>query len=103
MLIGYYIMVDLLNKRHLHHLWTITRHIKPWYFLIIAVVSTVVCISALRVNNEHMIRLRNDVTTADKSDTNVTQALQALQAYVTTHMNTGLSTNTSAYPPIQLL
>src|ERR1039458_657337 len=91
-----------MNKHHLHHLWTRLRYIKPWYFLIIAIISAVTCIYALRANDEHMIKLRNAVYTADQNNTDVQQTLQNLQAYVTTHMNTNLSTNTSVYPPIQL-
>ena len=92
-----------MNKKQLHHLWTRVRHIKPWYFLIIAIVSTVVCVGALRANNEHMVKLRDAVYTADQSNTDVQGALQKLQAYVTSHMNTTLSAGNSAvYPPIQL-
>ena len=91
-----------MNKHRLRHLWTRLRYIKPWYFLIIAIISAVTCIYALRANDEHMIKLRNAVYAADQNSTDVQQALQNLQAYVTTHMNTNLSTNTSVYPPIQL-
>ncbi len=92
-----------MNKRRLHHLWTKIRWIKPGYFLILAVISTVVCFSALRANNEHMIQLRSAVYAADKNNGNVQGALQQLQAYVTTHMNTNLDTgNGTVYPPIQL-
>lgn len=92
-----------MNKRRLHHAWTYARHISPWYFLALAVLSTAVCLFALRANNEHMITLRNDVYAADKANGNVKGALQSLQAYVTTHMNTDLSAGQGAvYPPIQL-
>jgi hypothetical protein len=63
----------------------------------------VICIFALRANNEHMIKLRSAVYAADKNDGNVQGALAQLQAYVTTHMNTNLDTgNGTVYPPIQL-
>ena len=92
-----------MDKRKLHHFWTKIRAIKPWYFLILAVISTVVCVYALRGNNEHMITLRNAVYAADKDNGNTQKALQQLQAYVTTHMNTNLSAGPNAvYPPIQL-
>jgi hypothetical protein len=79
------------------------EHIKPVYFLYFAVLLSIICVVSLRDNNEHMIKLRNNVFTADKSDTNVTSSLQKLQAYVTHHMNTNLSAGTgSVYPPIQL-
>ena len=64
---------------------------------------TLICIFALRANNEHMIKLRSAVYAADKSNGNVESALEQLQAYVTTHMNTNLdSGNGTVYPPIQL-
>ena len=91
-----------MNKRRLHHIWTKLRLIKPWYFLGLALVSSVVCIFALRANNQHMLRLRDAVYTADRDNTNVQAALNNLQAYVTAHMNTNLNTGTSLYPPIQL-
>lgn len=91
-----------MNKRQLHHLGTKLRWIKPWYFLVLALITGTVCVMALRANNEHMAKLRQAVYTADQNNTNVQQALQNLQAYVTRHMNTNLSSNTSVYPPIQL-
>lgn len=86
----------------LHHLWTKTRHVKPVYFLTAAAVSGTVCVLTLRHNYLEMSRLRNDVYTADKNDTNVQQALQKLQVYVSAHMNTDLSTPNGPYPPVQL-
>ena len=43
-----------MNKRYLHHLWTKCRRIKPWYFLIVAIISTTSGVMALRANNQHM-------------------------------------------------
>jgi hypothetical protein len=92
-----------MNKRHLHHLWAKARWIKPWYFLVLAIISAVICVFALRANNQHMITLRDAVYTADKDNTDVQKPLKALQAYVTSHMNTDLNTGKSTvYPPIQL-
>lgn len=92
-----------MNKRYLHHLWTKFRVIKPWYFLAIAIISLVVCVFALRNNNQHMLELREAVFTADRDNTDVQKPLKELQAYVTSHMNTNLSTGPNpVYPPIQL-
>lgn len=92
-----------MDKRTLHHLWTKLRLLKPWYFLVLAVVSGVICIFALRANNEQMIKLRDAVYTADQNNGNTQAALQTLQAYVTAHMNTNLSAGPDpVYPPIQL-
>lgn len=92
-----------MDKRSLHHVSTKLRAVKPWYFLVLAVLSGVICIFALRANNEHMVQLRNALYNADKNNGNVQQALHDLQSYVTAHMNTELSTgNTTVYPPIQL-
>jgi len=92
-----------MDKRYLHHIWTKIRWIKPWYILVLLVITTSVSIYSLRQNNLQMVKLRNAVYTADKSNTNVSAALGALQAFVTTHMNTNLASGPNApYPPIQL-
>lgn len=91
-----------MNKKRLHHIWKKFRAVKPWYFLALAIVMTLICIFALRANNEHMATLRQDVYNADKNNGNVEQALKNLQSYVTSHMNTDLSGPNAPYPPIQL-
>jgi len=92
-----------MNKRRLHHFWTKIRWIKPVYIFIVAIICTIVSVGALRANNEHMITLRSAVYSADKNNGNTEAALQNLQAYVTSHMNTNLdSGNGTVYPPIQL-
>ena len=92
-----------MRKKQIHHYWTKVRWIKPWYFLVLAILSGVICIFALRANNQHMDNLRKAVYVADEKNTDLQKPLKDLQAYVTSHMNTSLSTgNTSVYPPIQL-
>ncbi|HUC87765.1 MAG TPA: hypothetical protein VMR95_01270 [Candidatus Binatia bacterium] len=92
-----------MNKKYWHHVWTKIRLVKPWYFLILAVVFGAVSVYALRQNNLGMERLRSDVFVTDQDNGNVNGALEALQAYVTAHMNTDLSSGPNgAYPPIQL-
>jgi hypothetical protein len=91
-----------MHKRRLHHLETRLRWLKPWYFLVLTVISVAICVPALRHNNQHMLELRAAVYAADKNDTDVRAPLAALQAYVTTHMNTSLSSGTTVYPPSQL-
>ena len=95
--------MSIMNKRQLHHTWTWFRHIKPWYFLLAAVLCGLVSVGALRSNNQTMADLRQAVYTADKEGKDVQTPLNELQAYVTAHMNTSLSSgNTAVYPPIQL-
>lgn len=91
-----------MNTRQTHHLSTQLRAVKPAYLIGISVVSTAVCVYALRANNLEMVRLREAVYVADKNGQDVQRPLQTLQSYVTSHMNTNLSTGTSVYPPIQL-
>ena len=79
-------------------------HIKPWYFLVATLIAGAVCIVALRQNNLQMVYLRNQVYSADKNNRDVVKALQNLQVYVTTHMNTDLSSGPNgSYPPVQLV
>ena len=50
-----------------------------------------------------MVSLRNDVYAADKNNGDVQTALNKLQAFVVTHMNTNLASGPNpVYPPIQL-
>jgi len=103
MLIGYYIIVAHMHKRKHGRLRKAIAAIKPWHFLILALVSGVICIGAMRSNNQQMSELREAVYAADKNNGDVKGALQELQAYVTSHMNTNLSSGkTAVYPPIQL-
>ena len=92
-----------MDKKQLHHLWTKLRPIRPLYFFLLFVVFAVICFGALRSNNQRMVKLRQAVYAADQNNGNVDAALKNLQAYVVTHMNTGLSSGPNAvYPPIQL-
>lgn len=92
-----------MDKKALHHTWTKLRRIKPWYFLVLAVVSGAVCVLALRNNNVHMVRLREAVYTADKKNGDIEGALRDLREYVYAHMNTDLASGPNAvHPPIQL-
>lgn len=92
-----------MDKSHLHHIRANKLHIRPWYFLILAVISSAICVYALRQNNITMIKLRDNVYAADQNNVNVEGALKTLQAYVTSHMNTNLTGNSDAvYPPVQL-
>jgi len=92
-----------MDKRQLHHLGTKLKHLSPWYAVALTIISAIICIFALRANNQHMITLRQAVYSADKNSGDVKGTLQSLQAYVTTHMNTNLSAgNGTVYPPIQL-
>lgn len=91
-----------MNKRHLHHIWTIIRRVSYWHFLIACLVSGVVAVFALRQNNLTAIKLRDNVMQVDKQNGDTEKALKTLRSYVYSHMNTNLATNTSVYPPIQL-
>jgi hypothetical protein len=92
-----------MDIRRWHHIWKIVRHIKPWYFLVIALVSGYICLVSLRANNQQMVRLRSGLYTADQNNGDIQSALNALQGYVVAHMNTDLSSGANAiYPPIQL-
>jgi hypothetical protein len=72
-------------------------------FLYLFAASALVCIFALRHNNEHMVKLRSAVYAADQANGDVNAALNNLRGYVYTHMNTNLSSgNNNIKPPIQL-
>lgn len=76
-------------------------HYRWWLGLFL--VSAIITVFALRANNQHMVKLRNDVYAADESGQGVEAALDKLRTYVYGHMNTNLSSGNSAIkPPIQL-
>lgn len=92
-----------MHPRKLYHIWTWFRHIRPEYFLAVAIASGALCIVGLRQNNLEMAKLRDAVYAADRDNGDVLGTLQKLQVYVTRHMNTDLSGGPNApYPPIQL-
>ena len=74
---------------------------RTWLYLLI--VTSIVCVLALRHNNQTMVGLREQVYTADKDNKDVNAALNNLRNYVYGHMNTDLSSgNNNIKPPIQL-
>jgi hypothetical protein len=75
--------------------------VRMWLALFI--ISSLVCIVALRHDNQQMVKLRDSVYAADKNGGNINAALNNLSDYVHSHMNTNLSDGSSGiYPPIQL-
>ncbi len=76
--------------------------VNPWYLLILALIFGAISTYALRQNNITMIKLRNDVFTADKQNGDIEGTLRKLREFVYAHMNTDLSTSTGVKPPIQL-
>lgn len=94
---------DRAYKRRLYRTWTRLRRIKPWYFLVLAVISAVICVFALRANNLKMVELRQAVYAADEANGDVEAALRDLREHVYGHMNTSLAAGKNAVrPPIQL-
>ena len=74
---------------------------RTWLYLFI--VCAIVCVLALRHNNQQMVKLRDAVYAADKTGGDVNTALNNLRAYVYAHMNTNLNSgNNNIKPPIQL-
>lgn len=72
-------------------------------FLAIFIVSIIFAAVELRHNNQNMVKLREAVFAADKSNGDVNKALNDLRQYVYGHMNTNLSGGNNAIkPPIQL-
>lgn len=66
------------------------------------VVTAIICIFALRHNNQTMVNLRNEVYAADKNGGDVNAALNNLKNYIFAHMNTSLDSGSNIKPPIQL-
>lgn len=91
-----------MNKRYLHHLWTLIRPVNTWYLLIASAICMTIGVVALRDNYATMTKLRDQVHAVDQTGGDVEQALQNLREHVGNHMNTSLESGSGVYPPIQL-
>lgn len=92
--------INTKHKRRIHFYLSTVNH---WLLLVIGIISTIVCVMALRSNNLTALKLRDQVITADQQDKDVEAALHNLRKYVYAHMNTNLATGPNAIrPPIQL-
>jgi hypothetical protein len=91
-----------MDKKSLHHFWRVIRPIKAWYLLAACLTLGVIAVIALRQNYQSMTVLRDRVYVADERDEDVEKALQNLRTFVSSHMNTDLSSGSGVYPPIQL-
>lgn len=90
-------------KKQLHHIWVRIRRVSYWYFLIVFLISLAISVASLRNNNLNMIKLRDAVAVADEQNGDVEGALRNLREYVYSHMNTNLTSGSTAIkPPIQL-
>lgn len=102
-LTNYAIIIIKMINRLLRRVWPKISFLRPWYFVLAAIVCLTLSVYALRANNLHMVKLRTAVYQADRDNGDVQKALTDLQHYVTAHMNTKLSGGpTAVYPPIQL-
>jgi hypothetical protein len=91
--------LNKLMKKWFHKIMAVSA--KTWLYLFLA--TAIICVLALRHNNQTMANLRDDVYAADKSSGDVNTALNKLRAYVYAHMNTSLSSGgNNIKPPIQL-
>ena len=91
-----------MDKRKLYRTWMKIRRIKPWVFLILALVSCLFSGFMLRSNYIKMAELREAVYQADKNNGDVEGALYNLRVYIYGHMNTNPARRDGVYPPIQL-
>lgn len=91
-----------MDKRHLHHVWRRLKPINAWVFLGLAIACAIIGIYGMRQNNLTAIRLRDQVSEADKNGGDVETPLRELREFTYGHMNANLSTDTGVQQPIQL-
>ncbi len=74
-----------------------------WLMVASFVLSLIICLGALRSNNQRMIELREQVYSADKTGEGLNNAINNLRSHVYAHMNTNLSSGSNGIkPPLQL-
>ena len=92
-----------MDKKFFRHFNRILQSVNVWIFLVVAIISGVVAIYALRDNNLTAIELRDKVVQVDKDNGDVESALRDLREYIYSHMNTNLSSGTNSISqPVQL-
>lgn len=92
-----------MNKKLLRTWLVRLKSFSGWWLLGAAIFFIFVSIFALRMNNQNMIQLREQVFIADEKNGDVETALTDLREYVYSHMNTDLTASeNSIHPPIQL-
>lgn len=74
----------------MHHWLVVLRRIRTWHLLILLVLLIALSAFLLRQNNLGMVERRNLVKQADEQNAGLAEALNELQHYVLTHMNTDL-------------
>lgn len=79
-----------MNKRRLHHTLVVLRQVKTWQLLVVLAVLVAASAFFMRQNNLRMIELRNLVMQADEQNKDIPAALNNLQSYIATHMNTSM-------------
>lgn len=92
-----------MNKRRLHHIYTLARPFRHYYFLAAAILFFIVGIQALRQNNLTAIKLRDEVAKVDEQSGDVEAALRRLREHVVNHMNSDLAGGAAnIQQPVQL-
>ncbi len=92
-----------MNKRKLHHVYTLVRPFRHYYFLFAAILFFIIGVVALRQNNLRAITLRDEVAKVDEQSGDVEAALRRLREHVVNHMNSDLAGGAAnIQQPVQL-
>ncbi|MGB3023577.1 MAG: hypothetical protein WBB39_02110 [Candidatus Saccharimonadales bacterium] len=80
------------DRKSLSKFYAWLRHIKTWQLVVIFVITLLLAVTLLRLNNLGMVARREAVFAADKKgeQTEIQRTILQLQRYVASHMNTSL-------------
>jgi hypothetical protein len=92
-----------MSKQTIYGKWHHYRALSLIAIIAGLIISSGVCVYALRQNNLTMTRLRQAVYATDQADGDIETALNNLRQFVYGHMNTDLRVGNSTEPPIQLV
>lgn len=90
------------NTKNRSEIYRLFKKFNLRILLVLLVLAVSLSVYGLRQNNIEMIKLKNQLMTADKNDGNVNLALNNLRLFIYNHMNTSPSSKDGIYPPIQL-
>ena len=97
-----HIIVNMATNKKRSEIYTFFKRFNLRLLVALLIVFVTLSVYGLRQNNIQMLKLKNQLTTADKNNGDVNGDLNKLRLFIYNHMNTTPSSSNGVYPPIQL-
>ena len=97
-----HIIVNMATNKKRSEIYTFFKRFNLRLLVALLVLFVTLSVYGLRQNNIEMVKLKNQLITADKNNGDVNGDLNKLRLFIYNHMNTTPSSSNGVYPPIQL-